>query len=134
AEPAGAGRRGAGATVRARGARKDAAWKLMEFLQGTEAELTAARSGGELPTRKSTLRDPFFETPDARRMMGWLKLVRDNAHPATTLKIRKLPLLADILADAAQQIVASRADVKSTLAAAAQRYDAQIGDGRSNCS
>ena len=58
-------------------------------------------------------------------MMGWLQLVRDNPHPATTLKIKNLPLLADILADAAQQIVANKADVKATLAAAAQKYDSQ---------
>jgi multiple sugar transport system substrate-binding protein len=116
---------GAWTLVIPKGAKKEAAWKLMEFIQSNEAELIDAKVGGELPTRKSTLQDPFFQSPDAKRMIGWLQLVRDHAHPATTLKIKNLPLLADILADAAQQIVANKADVKTTLAAAAQKYDAQ---------
>jgi multiple sugar transport system substrate-binding protein len=116
---------GAWTLVIPRGAKKEAAWKLMEFIQSNEAELIDAKVGSELPTRKSTLRDPFFQSPEAKRMVSWLQLIRDHAHPATTLKIKNLPLLADILADAAQQIVASKADVKSTLAAAAQKYDAQ---------
>ncbi|MBI1893012.1 MAG: extracellular solute-binding protein, partial [Candidatus Rokubacteria bacterium] len=117
---------GAWTLVIPRGAKKEAAWKLMEFLQNNEAELIDARVGGELPTRKSTLRDPFFQSPEAKRMMGWLKLVRENPHPATTLRIKKLPLLADVLADAAQQIIANKADVKGTLGVAAQKYDAQV--------
>ncbi len=116
---------GAWTLVVPKGAKKEAAWKLMEFIQSNEAELIDAKVGSELPTRKSTLRDPFFQSLEAKRMMGWLQLVRDNPHPATTLKIKNLPFLADILADAAQQIVANKADVKTTLAAAAQKYDSQ---------
>jgi len=110
-----------------KGAKTEEAWKLMEFLQSNEAEVTDAKVGGELPTRKSTLKDPFFQTPEAKRMVGWLNYMADNPHPATSLKIKKLEALVDAMADAAQQIIASKADVKSTLAAAAQKYDAQIG-------
>jgi hypothetical protein len=49
-----------------------------------------------------------------------------NPHPATSLKIKKLEVLIDVLADAAQQIIANKSEVKSTLAVAAQKYDAQI--------
>ncbi|MBI4536692.1 MAG: extracellular solute-binding protein [candidate division NC10 bacterium] len=117
---------GAWTVVMPRGAKKNEAWKLMEFLQSTEAELIDAKVGGELPTRKSTLKDPFFQTAEAKRMVGWLTYMAENIHPATTLRIKKLELLIDALADAAQQIISTKADVKAALAIAAQKYDAQI--------
>ncbi len=117
---------GAWTVVMPRGSKKDEAWKLMEFLQSNEAELIDAKVGGELPTRKSTLKDPFFQAPEAKRMVGWLTYMGENTHPATTLKIKKIELLVDAMADAAQQIIASKADVKAALATAAQKYDSQI--------
>jgi multiple sugar transport system substrate-binding protein len=118
---------GAWTVVMPKGAKKEEAWKLMEFLQSPEAELIDARVGGELPTRKSSVKDPFFQTPDAKRMVGWLNYMAENTHPATILKIKKIEVLVDAMADAAQQIIASKADVKAALATAAQKYDAQIG-------
>jgi multiple sugar transport system substrate-binding protein len=117
---------GAWTVVMPNRAKTDAAWKLMEFLQSNEAELIDAKVGGELPTRKSTLKNPYFQTPEASRMVGWLNYMAENTHPATTLKIKKLEILVDVLADAGQQIIASKAEVKTALAAAAQRYDAQL--------
>jgi hypothetical protein len=60
-------------------------------------------------------------------MVGWLNYMAENPHPATSLKIKKLEVLVDAMADAAQQIIASKADVKSALGTAAQKYDAQVG-------
>jgi multiple sugar transport system substrate-binding protein len=117
---------GAWTLVMGKGANTEAAWRLMEFMQSPEAELIDARVGGELPTRKSTLEQPFFRTDEARRMMGWLSYMAENPHPATLLKVKKVEVLTDVMADAAQQIIVNKADVKATLAAAAQRYDAQI--------
>jgi multiple sugar transport system substrate-binding protein len=103
---------------------KEAAWRFMEFMQSPEAELIAARVGGELPTRRSTSEDPFFdETSEGKRMLELLKHMQENAHPATTLKIRKFPDLANAIGDAGQEIIANRADVAETLAAAAERYN-----------
>ncbi len=99
----------------------------MSFLQSNEAELTDARVGGELPTRKSTLKDPFFKTDEAKRMVDWLSYMAENSHPATLLKVKKVEVLVSVIGDAAQQIIANKADVRSTLAAAAQRYDSQAG-------
>ena len=117
---------GAWTLVVPKGAKVEEAWKLMEFLQSNEAELIDARVGGELPTRKSTLKDAFFQAPEAKRMLGWLNYMAENPHPATTLKIRKLEVLVDALADACQQIIANKAEVKSALTVAAQKYDAQL--------
>jgi len=117
---------GAWTVVMPKGSKKEEAWKLMEFLQSNEAELIDARVGGELPTRKSTLKDTFFQAPEAKRMVGWLNYMGENSHPATILKIKKLEVLTDAMADAAQQIIANKADVKAALATAAQKYDAAI--------
>jgi ABC-type glycerol-3-phosphate transport system substrate-binding protein len=113
--------------VMPKGAKKEAAWKLIEFLQSNESEIIDASVGGELPTRKSTLKDPFFQTPAAGKMLSFLNYLMESPHPATSTKIKKLEVLKDVLADGAQQIIGNKADVKSTLAVAAQKYDAQIG-------
>jgi ABC-type glycerol-3-phosphate transport system substrate-binding protein len=112
--------------VMPKGAKKEVAWKLIEFLQSPESEIIDAKVGGELPTRKSTLKDPFFQSPAAGKMMWFLQYLAENPHPATSTKIKKLEVLKDVLGDAAQQIVANKADVKSTLSTAAQRYEAQL--------
>lgn len=112
--------------VMPKGAKKEAAWKLVEFLQSNESEIIDASVGGELPTRKSTLMDPFFQTPAAGKMLSFLNYLMESPHPSTSTKIKKLEVLKDVLADAAQQIIGNKADVKSTLAVAAQKYDAQL--------
>ncbi len=112
--------------VMARGAKKEAAWKLMEHLQSNEAELIDAKVGGELPTRKSTLKDPFFQTPDAAKMKEWMAYMAANLHQSTRTSIKKLEVLDEIWIEAAQQIVVNKADVKSTLADAVKRFNSQL--------
>jgi len=110
-----------------KGAKKDAAGKLIEFFHSKEAELMDAQVAGELPTRQTTLQDPFFQTEDFARPRAWLEYLRQNGHPATTIKIEHREELANILGDALQKIIAVRADVKSTLADAASQYDKVVG-------
>ncbi len=105
------------------GGNRDAAWKLIDFFNSKEAELMDAQVAGELPTRASTLQDPFFQTAAFERQRGWLEYLQKNGHPATTIKIAHRAELADILGAAFQTIIASKADVKSTLADAASQYD-----------
>jgi multiple sugar transport system substrate-binding protein len=106
-----------------KGANKDAAWKLIEFFHSKEAELMDAQVAGELPTTQTTLQDPFFQTEDFARPLGWLKYLQENGHPATTIKIEHRQELADLLGDALQKIIAEKADVKSTLSEAASQFD-----------
>ena len=105
------------------GAQQELAWKLLDTLQSNPAELIDAKVGNELPTRKSTLKDAYFDTDQAKLMKTWLTMLAQNHHPSTTLKITKIAVLNDVLAEAGQQIVTNKADVKTTLAAAAQKYD-----------
>lgn len=122
-KPAPANIAGGWTLVMPKGAQTEAAWKLMEFLQSTDAELVDTQVGGELPTRKSTLSNSFFKQPEAEKINGWLQYIAESGHPATTIKIKQAQSLIDLLSDAAQQIIISKADVKTALTAAAQQYD-----------
>lgn len=108
------------------GNNQDAAWKLIEFFHSNEAELLDAQIAGELPTRQSTLEDPFFQTEDFARQREWLTYLQEHGHPATTIKIEQRQELANILGDALQRIIGERADVQSTLAEAASQFDALV--------
>jgi len=78
---------GAWALVMAKGAKTEEAWKFLEFMQSNEAEIIDAKTGGEIPTRKSTMDDPWFKTEEASRMNALLNWMAKKPHPATTLKI-----------------------------------------------
>lgn len=106
---------------------RDAAWKFMEFMHSTEAELIDATVGGELPTRQSTLEaDDFFDSEDFARQREWLNYLGEHAHPASSIKITKREALADALADALQRIIGERASVSEELATAAEAYRAAL--------
>lgn len=108
------------------GAQGEPAWRLMEFMQSNEAELIDAEVGGELPTRRSTVADEFFQTDDAARMRGWLEYMQEAQHPATSLRFPNYQLLNSVLSDAGHEIIINQADVAETLAAAAERYSAEL--------
>jgi multiple sugar transport system substrate-binding protein len=110
-----------------KGAKQEAAWKLIQFFHSKEAEVIDGKVAGELPTRQSTLQDPFFQSQDFARQREWLNYLKKNGHPATTIKIKQRQDLANILGDALQKIIAEKADVKATLADAAQQYDKIVG-------
>lgn len=108
------------------GAQGEAAWRLMEFLQSNEAEMIDVEVGGELPTRKSTLENEYFETEAAERVREWLNYMQESQHPATSLKFPNWQLLNSILSDAGHEIIINQADVAETLSAAAERYVNEI--------
>lgn len=105
------------------GAQTEEAWRLMEFLQSNEAEMIDVQVGGELPTRRSTLENEYFQSEDAARVTDWLNYMQEAQHPATSLKFENWQLLNSILADAGHEIIINQADVAETLAAAAERYN-----------
>lgn len=101
---------------------KDAAWKLIDFFISNEAELIDAEVGGEMPTRASTLEDPFFKSNGFARQREWLDYLQEHGHAATVFAIQQREEFIEILGDAAQDILAKRADVASRLAEAADAY------------
>lgn len=122
-DPVPASTEGGWTHVMSKGANEEAAWQLMEFLVSEEAEVIAGTVAGQLPTRRSTLEaDPFFSSDDFALQSQWLNYLGENSHAATSINIEKRREFADILADAAQRIIAEEADVKSTLSSAADQY------------
>lgn len=60
----------------------DAAWKFIEYMTGAEAGARMA-TGGEVPPRASTYKDPFFETPEADVVNSIAEYVESNSEPHT---------------------------------------------------
>lgn len=107
-----------------KGAKREAAWRLIEFFHSVEAEVIDGEIAGELPTRKASLEEPVFQGEDFAMQRDWLAYLSEEGHPATSIKIPRRTQFVDILANAAQEIVVSQADVAATLEAAAERYAA----------
>lgn len=124
--PGPANNAGAWTLTMSKGAKRDAAWRLMEWFQSPEAELIDAQVGGEIPTRTSTLDDPWFDEEEAGRIGDYLEWMSANPHEATSLKIRDYPAFVDALGDAVQRIISQQADVEETLGEAAERYERGI--------
>lgn len=49
---------------------KEAAWRFLEYMTSTEAQVNLAQ-GGEAPSRRSTFRHAWFSTPEARLIKEW---------------------------------------------------------------
>lgn len=127
-DPVPASTEGGWTHVMSKGASEEAAWKLMEFLVSEEAEVIAGTVAGQLPTRRSTLdADPYFASDEFALQAQWLDYLAENSHPATSINIEKRREFSDILADAAQLIIAEQADVKTTLSSAADQYADLVG-------
>ena len=107
-------------------AQKEEAWELMEFMQSNEAELIDAKIGGEIPTRKSTLTNEWFQTDEAKRIKSYLDWMDMSPHQATTLSIKNVEGFTDVLGDALQRIIVENADVKTELDNAAEKYQSLI--------
>lgn len=125
-EPAPINTAGAWMLVMPRGAQKEAAWRFMEFMQSNEAELIDAQEAREVPTRVSTTEDPWFKTADASYITALLGDMKKYSHAATTLGIKNYSQLSLALADAAQDIIANKANVAKALATAADSYKSSL--------
>ena len=59
-----------------------AAWKFIEYMTGPEAGAKMA-TGGEVPTRAETYKQPFFSTPEAKTVNDIAAYVKSNSEPRT---------------------------------------------------
>lgn len=125
-KPSSANLAGAWTLVMGKTKNRDAAWRFLDFMQSKEAEMIDVEVGGNTPTKKSTLTDPWFKTPAADYQNDVLDWIKSNPHQATTLEIKSYPAFTDALGNAVQSIVAERADVAKALAKAAEVYSSAI--------
>ena len=90
-----------------------------------EAQVINASVAAELPSRKSALKDPWFNSPEAADMKVMVDYVRQ--HGRTMPYHEKHLELSSMVAEATQQIISKRKSVKDALDELAKAWAAQIG-------
>ena len=105
-----------------RGAKNpDAAWALMQHILDPESQLTNVKVAGELPSVRTVLNDPWFNSPEGADFGFALKYLgeskKNTVFPATWEQ------LMDNLATAAQQVVAGQKSPTDALSAVAKKFD-----------
>ena len=99
----------------------EGAWKFLEHLISPEAQVRNARIGGELPSRRSTYKDPWFETEEAVHMKIWKDYL--NEYGKVFKYPEKYTQMAEGWAEAAQKAILMDVDVKQALDEAAGKYN-----------
>jgi multiple sugar transport system substrate-binding protein len=101
----------------------DAAGKFMEFMTSPETQVIVARAG-EMPTRKSTYKDAWFKSPDAKFMDDWATYVGKNGQSG------RYPVgwfdFGQILAEGTQSIVLKGVASEKALAAVVEKYNKSL--------
>ncbi|HWT81144.1 MAG TPA: extracellular solute-binding protein, partial [Candidatus Methylomirabilis sp.] len=104
---------------------REAAWLFIEHMTGTEAQAINARVAQEPPCRKSVLKDPWFNTPEAADLRIQVEYMVRYPYPFRYHP--KNNILADALADGAQQIIANRRAPLDVLNDVAKKWHGAIG-------
>lgn len=101
----------------------EAAWQLIDAITSTESQVINAKVGGEMPTRRSAMKDPWFAGPEGSEMRGWLQ--HASAHPRVNHagKLVNINQLGDIITSAAQEIVLGQKPIQPTLDQAVARWN-----------
>jgi multiple sugar transport system substrate-binding protein len=105
---------------------KEAAWKYLEYMTSNEAQVNQAM-GGEMPTRKSTFRDPWFSTPEARLIKGFsdftVKQGVVRQFPASLL------VLCEILAEGCQMMFLKGTPPRETMNNVVTQFNSAVSKG-----
>lgn len=102
----------------------EAGWKFIEHIVSPEMNLLNTKIGGELPTRRSTLADPWFQTPEAEYVRFTANYFGEASKPQVTPPT--YTVYTDLLSAAAQRIVGQGAAIEPTLQEAVTRYNSQV--------
>jgi len=106
---------------------KEAAWLLIEHMISPEAEIINAKVAGEMPTRRSTYKDPWFGSEDAADLREWKAYINDYGRSIRLPD--KFLALSDFIGIAAQEVVGNQVSPKKALDEAAKKWHAEIGRG-----
>jgi multiple sugar transport system substrate-binding protein len=100
----------------------DASWEYIKHYTSVETEEINARMAGALPSRKSVLAQPFFQTPDAAYMKWWLDYIGERGEP--NIATPTFTELNEVMVDALHQVLLNpSASIKPVLDAAVKRYN-----------
>ncbi len=103
---------------------QEAAGLFIEHMLSPEAQLINAKVAGEPPSRRSVLKDPWFQTAEAADMKVQLEYMANHPHPWKYHS--KNNLLGDLFAGGAQAMIQNRKPAKDVLAEIAKRWNDEI--------
>jgi multiple sugar transport system substrate-binding protein len=104
---------------------REAAWLFIEHMTGRGAQTINAKIAQEPPCRKSVLKDPWFQTPEAADLKVQIEYMIRYPHPFQYHP--KNNILADMLAEGSQQVIANRRPALEVLQDVAKKWNATIG-------
>jgi multiple sugar transport system substrate-binding protein len=107
-------------------ANADAAWKYITYYINPESQEINAKVAGTLPTRKSVLERPYFQTPEAAYMRWWIEYVAERGE--SIINVATFDQLNEVMDNALQQILLDPStDIKAVLDSAVEEYAGMTG-------
>lgn len=100
----------------------DAGWEYIKYYISPEAQEINARVAGSIPSRKSSVERPFFQTKEAAYMRWWMDYASERGE--IIINVPTFTQLNESMVDALQQVLSSpSASVKQVLDDAVKRYN-----------
>jgi multiple sugar transport system substrate-binding protein len=106
-----------------RGSKKpEAAWEHIKFYISPEAQEINARMAGTLPSRKSVMKLPFFQPPEAAYLRWWVDYMAERSE--TVINVPTFTQLNEAMVDALHQVLLDpSANIKQVLDGAVNKYN-----------
>ena len=105
----------------------DAAWEHIKAYLSPEAQETNARYAGTLPSRRSVLQRPFFQTPEAAYLRWWVDYMSERSE--VVINVSTFTQLNEALVNPLQQIIADpRTNIRKALNDAVATYNQAIAN------
>lgn len=100
----------------------DASWEYIKHYTSVETEETNARMAGALPSRKSVLASPYFQTAEAAYMKWWLDYIGERGE--SNIATPTFTELNEVMVDALHQILLKpSSNIKQVLDEGVKRYN-----------
>ena len=106
----------------------DAAWRFIAHMISPAAQVTNAKIGQNMPTRKSAYEDAWFRTEEASDLVAWKNYILAGGQLYKQTEFSDF--MNDALGLAYEEILTGRAPVPEALDRAAARYNERIRQAR----
>jgi len=104
---------------------REEAWLFIEHSISPEQQALIGKVAQEMPTRKSSYQDPWFQSPEATEMLAWADYIQRTSRPF--IFPEKVEILFDLLTGAAQEVITQRKPIPQALDEAAARWNKEAG-------
>jgi ABC-type glycerol-3-phosphate transport system substrate-binding protein len=103
---------------------REEAWLFIEHSISSEQQTLIGKVAQELPTRKSSYQDSWFQSHEAAELLTWADYVQKTSRPF--IFPEKVEFLFDTLAGAAQEVITRRKPIPQALEEAAARWNREV--------